>query len=725
MCQAKFLELTQATDFSLVLCYLGELRNENRMTDSRHYKAFISYSHSDEHWARWLQRSLEKYKLPKTFRQSHPELPKRLYPIFRDRDELASGGDLSESIRVAMDDSDALIIICSPAARASHWVNEEIKRFKALDRGDRIFCFLVSGSPDVNSPDCAFPAAILQDENGYVIHEPLAADATPKGDGKRNAMLKVAAGLLGVGVDDLKRRDAQRQARFWSYIAMGTTFIATLTIGLAIYAFNAKKESEMRRLQAEGLIGFMLGDLRDKLEPIGKLDILDAVGDQAMNYFETLSDRGSPKEMLARAKAFKQIGEVRKAQGALEPALKAFKQSLIQSEALYKTDPSNNDYLFELGQAEFWVGYIAWDRGELDQADAAFQKYMLYSRELLARQPANSDYNMELSYAYSNVGSLARARGNSQVALDNFILSRDINIIELSKHPNDAELAYSLAEGWSWIGSTKMDLGDLVGSEQAFAEISKILRPFYKRGDNARATFTLASNMSFHTEAKVHIGDLNSAKTINAESLGILSMLTKKDPNNADWLLVLYKTKLMQLSLISHKDWSSTNDTELERLLEGASALLAKAPNISKNKIIIAGIHREIALRALQGGNFTSAIAQAESAYALVDGLRKEADKTPIIYVEYAKSAEILGAALMANKQSVAAEKIWHSAADLLDKQTIRIFDFQPIRRLLAIDLKDAARSRDIEAQLTKSGFQDPRMSEHHTLSGAFNKPSN
>ena len=108
------------------------------MTDSRHYKAFISYSHSDENWARWLQRSLEKYKLPKTFRQSHPELPTRLYPIFRDRDELASGGELSESIRRAMEDSDALIVICSPAARASLWVNEEIKRFKASGRGDRI-----------------------------------------------------------------------------------------------------------------------------------------------------------------------------------------------------------------------------------------------------------------------------------------------------------------------------------------------------------------------------------------------------------------------------------------------------------------------------------------------------------------------------------------------------------------------------------------------------------
>ncbi len=690
------------------------------MTDSRHYKAFISYSHSDEHWARWLQRSLEKYKLPKTFRQSHPELPTRLYPIFRDRDELASGGELSESIRKAMEDSDALIVICSPAARASLWVNEEIIRFKALDRGDRIFCLLVSGSPNVNSPDCAFPSAILQDENGYVIHEPLAADATPKGDGKRNAMLKIAAGLLNVGVDDLKQRDAQRQARFWSVVAFSALFIASLTIGLAIYAFNAKKESEIRRQQAEGLIGFMLGDLREKLEPIGKLDILDSVGDQAMQYFATLGDRGSPKELLARGKALHQIGEVRKTKGDLESAHQAFKESLKQMQALYKADPSNNDNLFELGQAEFWVGYVAWERGDLQGAEKPFINYMKYSRELLAREPKNSDYNMELSYAYSNLGSLARARGDSKSALDNFILSRDINAEELKKHPNDIELTYSLAEAWSWIGSTKMDLGNLTGSEQAFAEISTILLPYYEKDDNARATFTLATNMAFHTEAKLYVGDVDSAKAINAESLRIISMLTKKDPNNANWLQVFYKARLMQLSLIPRKVWSSANDAELEKLLEGAQALLVKDPNISKNKIILAGIFREIALRALQGGHLASAIAPAKSAYALTDGLLKETEKSPMIYVEYAKSAEILGTALMANKQSGDAEKVWQSAADLLDKQTVRIFDFYPIRRLLAIELTDANRNRDIEMQLRKAGFKDPRMSEDYTQSGAF-----
>lgn len=640
------------------------------------------------------------------------------FPIFRDRDELASGGDLSESIRKAMDDSDALIVVCSPAARASHWVNEEIRRFRASGRGDRIFCLLVAGNPDPHSPECAFPAAILQDERGNIIHEPLAADATPGGDGKRNAMLKIAAGLLDVGVDDLKRRDAQRQARFWSIVAAGAVFIAVLTIGLAVYALNAKRESEIRRSQAENLIGFMLGDLRERLEPIGKLEILDSIGDQAMSYFATLGDRGTPNELRERGKALHQIGEVRKSKGDLKAALAAFEESLKQMKALHEADPENNDNLYELGQAEFWVGYVAWERGDLKLAEKALRNYMQYSRELLGREPGNSVYNMELSYAYSNLGSLARARGNTREALDSFIRSRDINAQELKKNPNDVELAYSLAEAWSWIGSSKMDLGDLAGSDEAFAEIAKLLRPIYLKDENARATFTYASNLTFQTDAKLYLGDIDSAKRLNSESLSILSMLTDKDPNNADWHQVLFKAELLRLSMIPRDKWADSHDVELDGLIVRVNTLIAKDPSNTKNRTILSGMHREKALRKLQNGKTKEAIVSAEMSRELIASLLEESDKSPLLVAELAKSALILGSAQMADGQAGLAENTWTGTAKLLDSQSIRIFDFSPIRRLLAINLGEAEKATAMEAELYKAAYKDPRYAPEPTMSG-------
>src|SRR3546814_16335130 len=89
------------------------------------------------------------------------------------------------------------------------------------------------------------------------------------------------AGVRCVVVDDLKRRDAQRRAWIRSMVTTGLLMITTVTIGLAIVAYLSRQESELRRGQAEHLISFMLGDLRNKLEPLGKLDLPDAVGGQA------------------------------------------------------------------------------------------------------------------------------------------------------------------------------------------------------------------------------------------------------------------------------------------------------------------------------------------------------------------------------------------------------------------------------------------------------------
>ena len=70
------------------------------------YTAFISYSHKDTVWARWLQRQLETYRVPKAFSHAH-KTSQKLGKVFRDRDDLASGQNLSEHLTQA---SSTLII---------------------------------------------------------------------------------------------------------------------------------------------------------------------------------------------------------------------------------------------------------------------------------------------------------------------------------------------------------------------------------------------------------------------------------------------------------------------------------------------------------------------------------------------------------------------------------------------------------------------------------------
>lgn len=690
------------------------------MTAPRRYRAFISYSHSDEAAARWLQRALEGYRLPSSLRQSHPGLPARLYPVFRDRDELASAHDLSDSIRQAMDNSDALIVVCSPAAAASRWVNEEIHRFRESGRGYRIFCYLVSGSPEPTAANCAFPPALLHDRQGAALHEPLAADATPGGDGRRNAMLKIAAGLLDVGADDLKRRDAQRQVRFWSSVAMGALCVAALTVGLALYAFKQRQESDLRREQAEALIGFMLGDLRDKLEPIGKLDLLDTVGDEAMGYFTALGEHGTPKEMLARAVALKQIGDVRFNQGKLEPALESFEQALAQARTLHEAEPDNNDYLFELGQADFWVGYVAWERGELDKAEAAMHDYLRYSLELKNREPGNAEYTTELSYAYSNLGSLSRARGDSKTALAFFGLCREINEQQLAANPGDPDFTLTLAETWSWIGSTKVDDGDLRAGEQGFAQVARLLQPLHDGGNNARASDLLGRNTLFHSSVHAELGNADAAHGLIVQGLAIYAELTARDPQNAAWARTAQRARLIELSLRTHAQWGGQQDTQLDQTIENLSTLSAQDPTNAGFQMEISQGLRLKALRALVTGDLAQALALARQAHAMMADSLATTDYSPLRLVELAKAAELLGTALAANGDMDAARATWLEATALLDKQTNRTFDFTPVRRLLALDLDQGQSLQTLETKLQDAGYRDARMDPAYTLSGAF-----
>ncbi len=199
---------------------------EEHSMDTLKYRAFISYSHRDSRWASWLHASLEKYRPPKPLIGTVTALgavPKRIAPIFRDRDELPSATDLGSLINAALANSANQIVICSPRAAKSKWVNEEILAFKRLGREDRIFCLIVDGEPNATdmpgrTDEECFPPALRfrlgpDGDLGTARTEPIAADARPGKDGKNNASLKLISGLLGVGFDSLKRREQQRRNR--------------------------------------------------------------------------------------------------------------------------------------------------------------------------------------------------------------------------------------------------------------------------------------------------------------------------------------------------------------------------------------------------------------------------------------------------------------------------------------------------------------------------------
>ena len=232
------------------------------------YRAFLSYSHRDREWGEWVHQRLESWSVPKDLvgqAKAAGPVPAKLRPIFRDRFDLEAGHSLREQVVAALGASDALIVVCSPHSAKSTYVNEEIRQFKALGRGHRVFPIIVDGVPGDPQTEC-FPDALrrrvatdgsLTDQ----IDEPIAADAREDGDGRELAILKLIAGLIGIDLDEIRKREAielRRRQRRSAVIAGVMALLAVVAAGAAFVAWQqrnaaveARNEAVERRKEAE------------------------------------------------------------------------------------------------------------------------------------------------------------------------------------------------------------------------------------------------------------------------------------------------------------------------------------------------------------------------------------------------------------------------------------------------------------------------------------------
>ena len=106
-----------------------------------------------------------------------------------------------------------------------------------------------------------------------------------------------------------------------------------VTSTLAVIAIQSRDAARDQRREAEGLIGFMLGDLRDKLEPIGELDALDGVGSRVLAYYQKLGTTDlSDAALLQRSKALSLMAEVANLRGDSDGALRLYREAATGTE---------------------------------------------------------------------------------------------------------------------------------------------------------------------------------------------------------------------------------------------------------------------------------------------------------------------------------------------------------------------------------------------------------
>ncbi len=194
-------------------------------TRPQRYRAFLSYSHSDRKVAAWLHHKLENYRVPRALVGSQTPsgpAPAKLGRIFRDDAEFAASENLGAAIEEALAESGALIVLCSPEAAGSHWVNAEIKRFTEIRPGGKVLALAVAGNM---GSEIMSPALLQQQRRDQALgSEPFVPDLR---QGRSTALTRLAASLLGLRFDDLYRRERrQRLTRRFSIAAAAAASLA-------------------------------------------------------------------------------------------------------------------------------------------------------------------------------------------------------------------------------------------------------------------------------------------------------------------------------------------------------------------------------------------------------------------------------------------------------------------------------------------------------------------
>jgi tetratricopeptide (TPR) repeat protein len=515
------------------------------------YWAFLSYSHKDSGTANWLHGALEKYRVPRSLvgRDSpNGPIPASFSPIFRDRHELAASGDLGHTIREALAGSRCLIVLCSPEAASSRWTNEEILAFKKTQPGGRVLAAIVDGEPFASemkgraAEEC-FPPALRQkfDSRGRPTGkraELIAADLRADGDGRQLGLLKIVAGMLGIGLDDLVQREQTRRHKRLTYIAAASLAGMTVTSGLAVFAFDKRDEARDQRREAEGLVGFMLGDLRQKLEPIGRLDALDAVGSRALEYFEKQDKSDLSDDALAqRSKALTLMGEIANTRGDYDGALARYNEAMAGTAEMVRRVPDDPQRLFDHAQNVFWVGDIALKRGQLGQAEAAMREYKRLADRMLALEPGSMKWRMETKYADSNLGVMLyeqRRYGEAARQLERALATAEVLA---AADPRDEQAQKSVPESLAWLADALFGAGQLdeaiAKRERQLGLLLELQRRYAFNVDYRQrlipAHRVLGRLLVSRGETRAGIEHVRAAVRIGQE-------LIPTEPGNAQWL---------------------------------------------------------------------------------------------------------------------------------------------------------------------------------------------
>jgi eukaryotic-like serine/threonine-protein kinase len=528
-------------------------------TTSQRYRAFLSYSHRDSVWGNWIHSELEAYRVPKELVgavTARGKVPAKLRPIFRDRFDLAASHSLGETIDAALAGSESLIVLCSPSSAKSPYVNQEIRYFKSLGRTDQIFALIVDGEPHDPVREC-FPDALKYkvDRNGRTTSEadlePVAADAREHADGKDLAKLKLIAGLLGIGLDELRKREAiaeRRRRRVWMLLAgcmAGLAIVAFAGFWMAVLRTrDAERRFEIAFTAAEVLVK-RVDSLQDRFgvpEPV-----LEAIMNDAIAQLDRLTqERGAASDRFRFRQAEAQLlaADLANRRGDAAEQRNRLDKALTLLTPLGAADPDNRQgWRQEMANALTRRATMLLEHNERPEALAVFANAIKITEDLASSPTATPALQNDLATNYALFAAQTNEPGHERERLALLQKGLEIRRKLAADFPRKLEYQRGYAVSLVELGEARATLPnasgeDLVAASESQANAIEILNALHEADlGNADMQHILGTAHSKHGETLVRQARVDDALIEFQADLALTRPLSDANPQNIDMQL--------------------------------------------------------------------------------------------------------------------------------------------------------------------------------------------
>ncbi len=553
------------------------------------YDAFISYSHAkDKAIAQALQSVVQDI--------GRPWWKRRALRIFRDDSSLAATPHLWYEIQASLNASRYLVLLASPEAGASPWVNKEVEHWLAAKGAQSLLIALTAGDLTWDAAannfavgaDCALPPALI----GRFAAEPKWVDLRGYRDGDERASKKnpdfltraadLAAAIHGLPKEDLLSNELRQQRRALATAWTAAAGLAVLTVTALWQAYVADQERarvELVLSKGARTANTLVGDLAERFRSqknIPQKFIVDVLV-EARRLVDDLSATGGQRSDLValRGRALAELSKTLRIQGRTTEALRDAEGAVAAFRDLVVREPEVTDWYLALSTSLDRLGDNSFDAGRHADAERAYREAL----ELLERHakgaPAATIEN--IAVGQEKIAELLQLQGRTDDAID--LLQKSLAAREqlARTEPDRIELTRAVNVSHGKLADALWGQGRLDAAEThqksrvASAERLAALHP-----DDTALQRELGQAYRGLAVVLAERGQMSDWEPLSLKDIAIFKSLVASDPDRSDWRFEYVAATEQLGSALLKAGRSGDALTNLRESLEAAKTLAEK-----------------------------------------------------------------------------------------------------------------------------------------------------